>query len=170
MHIKKYDFNYGRRQLMKNVAAGAGAGVLMPLSKAFANEMDVGKAYPDELMSIEAATKGKIKVGDILTSANVEHVKHLLDPIVERHFTTYLFQEIAGELLFLGKFRIDMTHRQDRLPAIFLERLEVLFFVLCGLEAESLYDFGMSAWRQCSVEVEHQSDLVAIRYGSVDLL
>jgi hypothetical protein len=82
MHIKKYDFNYGRRQLMKNVAAGAGAGVLMPLSKAFANEMDVGKAYPDELMSIEAATKGKIKVGDILTSANVEHVKHLLDPII----------------------------------------------------------------------------------------
>lgn len=82
MHIRKFDFNYGRRQMMKNVAMGAGAGVLMPLDKVFAAEEGLGKAYPDELMSIEMITKGKIKPGDFLSADNVDIVKDLLDPIV----------------------------------------------------------------------------------------
>jgi hypothetical protein len=80
MHIRKYDFNYGRRELLKKGAAGAAAGVLMPLSKVFANQGDIAKAYPEELLSIDAYTKGKIKTGDILTAENVDIVKELLDP------------------------------------------------------------------------------------------
>jgi len=81
MRIRKYDFNYGRRKLMESVAYGLGAGVLMPLEKAYAAEVDdYAKVYPEELMSIEAQTKGKIKVGDRINKSNVEHVKHLLDP------------------------------------------------------------------------------------------
>lgn len=83
MRIRKYDFDYGRRELMKKVAAGGAAGVLMPLEKLWASDVsleNVSKAYPDELVSIEAQTKGKIKVGDIITKENVEHVAHLLDP------------------------------------------------------------------------------------------
>lgn len=80
MHILKYDFNYGRRKLMENVALGVGAGVLMPLDKLFASDGDISKAYPEELYSIEIQTKGKVKVGDYITENNVEHVKHLLDP------------------------------------------------------------------------------------------
>jgi hypothetical protein len=82
MHIRKFDFNYGRRELMKKAAVGAGAGVLMPLNTLFANEKSIEKAYPDELMSIDALTKGKIKTGDFITADNVELVKDLLDPIV----------------------------------------------------------------------------------------
>lgn len=81
MHIRKYDFNYGRRQLLKNAALGAGAGVLAPLWPLIANGADIGKAYPDELLSIEMFTKGKIKTGDYLTAANVDAAKDLLDPI-----------------------------------------------------------------------------------------
>jgi hypothetical protein len=82
MHIRKFDFNYGRRQLMRNVALGAGAGVLMPLNKLFAEQKSLERAYPEELMSIEAITKGKIKTGDFITADNVDIVQDLLDPIV----------------------------------------------------------------------------------------
>ncbi|AXQ31070.1 DUF1329 domain-containing protein [Solimonas sp. K1W22B-7] len=88
MHIRKFDFDYGRRQLMKNVAIGAGAGVLMPLTNVMAAAGDIGKAYPDELLSIEMYTKGKIKTGDMITSANVEVVKDLLDPIIYEQVKT----------------------------------------------------------------------------------
>ncbi len=82
MRIKKYDHDYGRRELMKKVATGAGAGVLAPLWPMIANSADnVSKAYPDELLSIEAYTKGKIKPGDQLTAANIDLVKDLFDPI-----------------------------------------------------------------------------------------
>ncbi len=81
MRIRKYDINYGRRKMMEAVAYGLGGGVLMPLEKAYAKEVDdISKAYPDELLSIEAQTKGKVKVGDYIDKNNVEHVKHLLDP------------------------------------------------------------------------------------------
>ena len=84
MRIRKYDFDYGRRELMKKVGAGGAAGVLLPLEKLWASDQldQVSKAYPDELLSVEAQTKGKVKVGDYITKDNVEHVAHLLDPCV----------------------------------------------------------------------------------------
>lgn len=90
MHIRKFDFDYGRRKLLESVAYGTGAGVLMPLDKLFAAGIDdVSKAYPDEMYSVEAQTKGRIKVGDYLTKDNVEHAKHLLCPAA--------YEQIAGE-------------------------------------------------------------------------
>lgn len=83
MRIKKYDFDYSRRTFMDRMAKGSMAtGVLAPLWPLVAKGADVSKAYPDELISIEANTKGKVKVGDTITSANVEAVKHLMDPIM----------------------------------------------------------------------------------------
>ncbi|WP_029920974.1 DUF1329 domain-containing protein [Nevskia soli] len=88
MRIKKYDINYGRRKMMQSVAYGMGAGVLMPLDKLFAKDLDnIQKAYPDELLSVEAQSKGKVKVGDYITKDNVEYVKHLLDPGVYEQIT-----------------------------------------------------------------------------------
>lgn len=81
MRIRKYDFNYGRRQLLKQAATGASAGVLAPLWPLIAEGADIGKAYPDELTSIEVYSKGKLKVGDVVSAANVDVVKDLLDPI-----------------------------------------------------------------------------------------
>tara|TARA_R110000850_G_scaffold70053_5_gene155332 strand:+ start:5480 stop:6877 length:1398 start_codon:yes stop_codon:yes gene_type:complete len=81
MRIRKYDFDYSRREFAKKVAMGAGGGILAPLWPTIANSGDVSKAYPDELTSIELQTKGKIKPGDTLDANNVDHAKHLLDPI-----------------------------------------------------------------------------------------
>jgi hypothetical protein len=82
MRIKKYDFNYGRRALLEKVVLGIGtAGVLMPLWPLIANGADMSKAYPDELLSIEVYTKGKLKPGDVVDANNVDYVKDLLDPI-----------------------------------------------------------------------------------------
>ena len=81
MRIRKYDVDYGRRALLQKAAIGAGAGVLAPMWPLLANGGDVSKAYPDELLSIEMYTKGKIKPGDVITAANVDVVKDLLDPI-----------------------------------------------------------------------------------------
>ncbi|QHS11113.1 DUF1329 domain-containing protein [Sinimarinibacterium sp. NLF-5-8] len=80
MRIRKYDVDYGRRKMMQSVLYGLGAGVLMPWEKVLASGGSVTKAYPDELLSIEVQSKGKVKVGDYITKDNVEYVKHLLDP------------------------------------------------------------------------------------------
>lgn len=83
MRIMKYDFNYGRRTLLEKTVKGvAAAGVLAPLWPLIARSADdISKAYPDELLSIEAYTKGKIKPGDVVDANNVDIVKDLLDPI-----------------------------------------------------------------------------------------
>lgn len=69
-----------RRFLMSSTGAALGSGVLAPLWSVIAKAGDVTKAYPDELLSIEAYTKGKIKTGDYITADNVEIVKDLLEP------------------------------------------------------------------------------------------
>ena len=82
MRIRKYDHHYSRREFLGKVAQGAGsAGVLMSSWSAFAQTGQVNKAYPDELMSIEGYTKGKIKTGDEINASNVDLVKDLLEPI-----------------------------------------------------------------------------------------
>jgi hypothetical protein len=82
MRIRKYDYDYTRRVFLEKVAKGVGGGVLAPLWPTIVSSAeDISKAYPDEAISIEANTKGKIKVGDTVDSKNVEHVKHLLDEI-----------------------------------------------------------------------------------------
>jgi len=82
MHIKKYDFDYSRRFFMDKLAKGTmGAGVLTSLMPLIGNTADISKAYPEELMNIEALTKGKINTGDIIDAGNVEHVKDIIDPV-----------------------------------------------------------------------------------------
>ena len=56
-------------------------GLLMPLWDAVDDTGEITRAYPDELLSIEAYTKGKVRIGDEITAANVEYVKDLLEPI-----------------------------------------------------------------------------------------
>ncbi|QQD17947.1 DUF1329 domain-containing protein [Spongiibacter nanhainus] len=83
MHIKKYGPEFTRRKFMESLTKGAGtAGVLTSLWPLIGHSADdISKAYPDELLSIEMYTKGKVKPGDVITADNVEHVKDLLTPI-----------------------------------------------------------------------------------------
>ena len=72
-----------RRDFLARTAGYAvGAGMLMPLWEAVGSNGEIDRAYPDELLSIEAYTGGKISPGDLITADNVEHVKDLLEPVV----------------------------------------------------------------------------------------
>jgi hypothetical protein len=82
---------------MQNVAKGAGAGVLAPLWPEIGNSASNAKAYPEELLHIEAYTKGKIKPGDVLTESNVDVVKDLLDPIAYKQVKEMGRRIIIGE-------------------------------------------------------------------------
>ena len=96
MHIRKYDFDYSRRFFLDKTARGlGGAGVLTSLWPQLAAAGDASAAYPEELLSIEAYTKGAVKVGDVIDADNVDLVQDLLDPIV--------YQEIAqdGRKIFI---------------------------------------------------------------------
>lgn len=104
MHIRKYDFDFSRRQFVKQTAAGfLGAGVLMPVWSALAENGDFAAAYPDELLSIEEFTKGKLKPGDMITKDNVDDVQDLLDPI------RYTQIKQLGREMRLVKATTDMT-------------------------------------------------------------
>ena len=82
MHIRKYDVDYSRRHFLGQLGRGVlTTGVLAPLWPTLANSGEITGVYPDELMSIEAFTKGKVSTGDIIDANNVEYVKDLLDPI-----------------------------------------------------------------------------------------
>ncbi|CAA0092489.1 Uncharacterised protein [Zhongshania aliphaticivorans] len=85
MHLHKWSSRLNRRDFLRYGSAFAGAGVLAPLWSTIASAGDVSKAYPDELLSIESYTRGKIKVGDYITADNVELVKELLDPAKYKH-------------------------------------------------------------------------------------
>ena len=82
MHLSRFDRSFSRRKFLRDAGRGVlSTGVLMPLWEAVAETGDTSKAYPDELLSIENYTRGKIKNGDHITDKNVEHVKDLLEPI-----------------------------------------------------------------------------------------
>ena len=82
MYLSKYDASYSRRHFLKQMAKGViSTGVLMPLWSAIADTGDVTLAYPDELLSIDSYSKGKVSTGDMITAENVESVKDLLDPV-----------------------------------------------------------------------------------------
>ncbi|MES1945538.1 hypothetical protein PC39_15524 [Salinisphaera sp. PC39] len=82
MHVIRYDRGYSRRHFLNQLARGVLAtGVLAPLWPTIAKEGDVSRSYPDELLSIEEYTKGKLSPGDTITADNVDLVKDLLDDI-----------------------------------------------------------------------------------------
>ncbi|MDN5939875.1 MAG: twin-arginine translocation signal domain-containing protein, partial [Salinisphaera sp.] len=61
MRIRRFDREYSRRKFLQDAGRGVLAtGVLAPLWPTIAATGDVKKAYPEELLSIEAYTKGKV--------------------------------------------------------------------------------------------------------------
>ncbi|NKF21846.1 DUF1329 domain-containing protein [Solimonas sp. C16B3] len=74
----------------------------MPLWDAIAQNGEITRAYPDELLSIEAYTKGRLKPGDQIDASNVESVKDLLEPIKYAQIAT------LGRRLTLAPTTIDI--------------------------------------------------------------
>lgn len=80
--IKRFHRDYTRRQFLRNTASGLlRAGVLCSAWSAFAQRGSTAAAFPDELLSIEEYTRGKLSAGDTINRNNVEAVKDLLDPV-----------------------------------------------------------------------------------------
>ena len=81
MRIRRYDQGFSRDTSCPSWGRGVLAtGVLAPLWSSIARTGSVESAYPDELLSIEAYTGGKLSTGDRIDAGNVELVKDLLDP------------------------------------------------------------------------------------------
>jgi hypothetical protein len=82
MRIRRYDRQYSRRHFLSQLGRGVLAtGVLAPLWPCIAATGSIARAYPEELLSIEAYTAGKLSTGDHIDAGNVALVKDLLDPI-----------------------------------------------------------------------------------------
>ena len=90
MRIRKYDFDYSRRFFLEKTAQGlASTGVLAALWPEICRSGEINKVYPEELLDIEAFTKGRIKVGDVIDADNIDLVQDLVDPI--------LYQEVKQD-------------------------------------------------------------------------
>ena len=103
-HLRRFDRDFSRRAFLGLTGQGLlRAGVFGSAWSAFLRTGSVAAAYPDELLSIELYTKGRLKPGDVIDSGNVEWVKDLLDPV--RH------QQIAtmGRKLVLAPGTTDLT-------------------------------------------------------------
>ncbi len=82
MHIKRFTRDYSRRHFVSQLGKGVLAtGVLAPLWSTLAQTGEHTKAYPEELLSLDAYTGGRVREGQKVTADNVEHVRDLLDPI-----------------------------------------------------------------------------------------
>lgn len=85
MPFSFFTTSMNRRRFLGHAAGLTGAGVLAPLWTTIAASGEITKAYPDELLSVEGYTKGKLKTGDMITADNVEHVRDLLGPATYQH-------------------------------------------------------------------------------------
>ena len=82
MRVTRYGDGWTLRHFMTQLAKGvAAAGLLTPLFDVIGRNGDCAAAYPPELLSIDAYTKGKLKAGDVLNANNVDLVKDLLDEV-----------------------------------------------------------------------------------------
>ena len=82
MHIKRFHKDYSRRRFLDQLSRGVLAtGVLAPLWPTLAATGEHTKAYPDELLSLDGYTGGRVYEGQRINADNVHEVKDLLDPI-----------------------------------------------------------------------------------------
>src|SRR5919109_5228571 len=76
---KEFDYfdHWTRRDFLKKTGAWAGAGLLQPVLSLVGAGKTVEAAYPEEVLSIEKYTKGRVKPGMIITKDNVQIIKDI---------------------------------------------------------------------------------------------
>ena len=79
---KRYsEFNYfdhwSRRDFLKKAGAFAGAGMLQPVLALIGSGKSIAAAYPDEVLSIEKYTKGRVKPGMVISKDNAQIIKDI---------------------------------------------------------------------------------------------
>jgi hypothetical protein len=68
-------YRLNRRQFLKTGATFLGAGLLQPVLPLIGAGKDASAAYPEEILSIEKFTHGKVKPGDVINKDNADLVK-----------------------------------------------------------------------------------------------
>ena len=82
MHFRRFDKGFSRRHFMAQASRGVLAtGVLAPLWQSLSAHGSIDGVYPDELLSLDEYTGGKVGTGSVIDASNVALVKDLLDPI-----------------------------------------------------------------------------------------
>lgn len=75
------EFNYfdhwSRRDFLKKAGAFAGAGMLQPVLSLIGSGKSIAAAYPDEVLSIEKYTKGRVKPGMVISKDNAQIIKDI---------------------------------------------------------------------------------------------
>ncbi len=66
-----------RRDFLKTAGAWAGAGLLQPVLPLIGAGKSIEAAYPEEVLSIEKYTKGRVKPGMVISKDNAELVKDI---------------------------------------------------------------------------------------------
>lgn len=103
-HLLRFDRDFSKRAFLEASAKGLlRAGVFGSAWGAFLRSGSIAAAYPDELLSIEMQTHGRLKPGDVINAGNVDLVKHLLDPVRLQQITT------MGRKLVLATTTTDLT-------------------------------------------------------------
>ena len=76
---KEFDYfdHWSRRDFLKKAGAFAGAGLLQPVLSLIGSGKSIAAAYPDEVLSIEKYTKGRVKVGMVISKDNSELIKDI---------------------------------------------------------------------------------------------
>ena len=69
------DVIWSRRNFLKQTGAWAGAGLLQPVLLLIGAGKSIAAAYPEEILSIEKFTRGKVKPGMIISKDNADLVK-----------------------------------------------------------------------------------------------
>lgn len=112
-HLLRFDADFSRRVFLESTGKGLlRAGVFGSAWAAFLRSGSVAAAYPDELLSIEVYSKGRLKPGDVIDAGNVELVKSLLDPV------RYLQIATMGRKLVLAPSTTDLSRLN---PLAYLE-------------------------------------------------
>jgi len=112
-HLQRFGRGFTRRAFLEQTHRGLlRAGLFGSAWAAFLRSGSATAAYPDELLSIEGWSRGRLKIGDVIEAGNVEQVRTLLDPVRYRQIAT------MGRKLVLGR----STHDLSRLmPVPYLE-------------------------------------------------
>ena len=73
----KYFSYWSRRGFLKRSGVVLGAGLLQPVLSLIGSGKSIAAAYPDEVLSIEKYTKGKIKPGMVISKENYQLIKDI---------------------------------------------------------------------------------------------
>lgn len=72
-----WKLEWTRRDFLKTAGAWAGAGLLQPVLPLIGAGKSIAAAYPDEVLSIEKYTKGRVKAGMVISKDNADLVKDI---------------------------------------------------------------------------------------------